>query len=31
MSDIAVAIIVAAVFLSWSIDGITKAIKKKKD
>lgn len=31
MSDIAVAIIVAAVLLSWSIDGVAKAIKKKED
>lgn len=30
MSDVAVAIIVAGVFVSWSLDRIAKAIEKKE-
>lgn len=31
MSDVAIAIIVASVFISWSIDEIAKAIREKKE
>lgn len=31
MTSIAVAIIVAGVFISWSLDEIAKAIKDKED
>ena len=31
MSDVAIAIIVASVFISWSIDEIAKAIRKNKE
>jgi len=31
MSDVAVAIIVASVFVSWSLDQIAKAIEKRKE
>lgn len=31
MSDVAIAIIVASVFISWSLDEIAKAIRKKKE
>ena len=31
MTDVAIAIIVASVFISWSIDEIAKAIRKNKE
>ena len=31
MTDVAIAIIVAGVFISWSIDEIAKAIRKNKE
>lgn len=31
MSDVAIAIIVASVFISWSIDEVAKAISKNKE
>jgi len=31
MPDVAVAIIVASVFVSWSLDRIAKAIEKKEE
>lgn len=31
MTDVAIAIIIASVFISWSIDEIAKAIRKNKE
>ncbi len=31
MTDVAIAIIVGSVFISWSIDEIAKAIRKNKE